>query len=320
MPRQEIDAAELFDLALSIVGVILNEGDQSVGELADRFDVSEKVIRKAVDAITDSEDVKEYWTHFYLNFDELEEGWVSFSRENTKLERPPLLSKRQLASIAIGLDYLASLPQFVGNQHLIDLRHKLKSSEPVPVSSVSSTRLSQLLEKLHVAIEKSVAVECDYRNQRGERGKRRIDPLLIELRGRNHYLRGWCHINQEVRSFRLDRIADLDLTDTAIPDSSKKAAIPEEVFGNRVEEQVVTLSADPEASEIFWNFPLAAEPEFRAGRYVGKIRVGGLVALPRHIVRYGGMVEVIEPKVARELVAEFAKSALGEEKTPKDED
>jgi hypothetical protein len=32
------------------------------------------------------------------------------------------------------------------------------------------------------------------------------------------------------------------------------------------------------------------------------------------------MVEVIEPKVARDLVAEFARSALGEENSPKDED
>ena len=59
MPKQEIDGSELFDISLSIVGVILNEGDQTLKELADRFDVSEKVIKKAVHAITDSEDLKE---------------------------------------------------------------------------------------------------------------------------------------------------------------------------------------------------------------------------------------------------------------------
>ena len=48
MPKQEIDAAELFDLALSIVGLVLSEGDQKVSELASRFDVSEKVVLKAV--------------------------------------------------------------------------------------------------------------------------------------------------------------------------------------------------------------------------------------------------------------------------------
>ena len=47
MPKQEIDGSELFDISLSIVGVILNEGDQTLKELAERFDVSEKVIKKA---------------------------------------------------------------------------------------------------------------------------------------------------------------------------------------------------------------------------------------------------------------------------------
>lgn len=165
-----------------------------------------------------------------------------------------------------------------------------------------------------------MTIECEYRNQRGEITNRRIDPLLVELRGRKHYLRGWCHINQEVRSFRLDRIQKIAITDSTIPESSKQAAIPEEVFGSKVEEQVVTLAAEPEASEIFWNFPLAEEPVQKGGKYVGKIRVGGLEGLPRHIVRYGGMVEVIEPKQARQLVVEFAKTALGESNSPKDED
>ena len=320
MPRQEIDGSELFDISLSIVGVILNEGDQTLKELAERFDVSEKVIKKAVHAITDSEDLKECATHFHEITDEDDEGWISFRRENTNLQGPPRLSKRQLTSIAIGLDYLASLEQFAGNQHLADLRLKLQSADAVASTSVAATRISNLLEQIHTAIDRSVTIDCEYRNQRGDVTTRKIDPLLVELRGRKHYLRGWCHINQEVRSFRLDRVQKISLTDMSIPESSKRAAIPEEVFGNRVEEQVVTLAAEPEASEIFWNFPLAEEPVIKNGKYVGKIRVGGLAGLPRHIVRYGGMVEVIEPKEARRLVVEFALTALGESSSPKDED
>ncbi len=320
MPKQEIDGSELFDISLSIVGVILNEGDQTLKELAERFDVSEKVIKKAVHAITDSEDLRECATHFHEITDEDDEGWVSFRRENTNLQGPPRLSKRQLTSIAIGLDYLASLDQFKGNQHLADLRLKLQSSDVVAVTSSAGTRVSELLEQIHTAIDKSVTIDCEYRNQRGEVSSRKIDPLLVELRGRKHYLRGWCHINEEVRSFRLDRIQKIFVTDSAIPNSSKQAVIPEEVFGNRIEEQVITLSAEPEASEIFWNFPVAEEPAIKNGKYIGKIRVGGLNGLPRHIVRYGGMVEVLEPQEARRLVVEFAKTALGETNSPKDED
>jgi len=129
MPKQEIDAAELFDLSLSIVGLVLAEGDQQVSELAERFNVTEKVVLKAVRTITDSEDLTKCVTHFHLNFEELEDGWVSFTQGSTNLDGPPALSKRQLSSIAIGLDYLASIPQFSSNQALHQLRQALNQNQ-----------------------------------------------------------------------------------------------------------------------------------------------------------------------------------------------
>jgi proteasome accessory factor C len=319
MPKQEIDAAELYDLSLSIVGLVLSDGDQKMEDLANRFSVSEKVILKAVRAITDSEDLTKCVTHFHLNFDELEDGWVSFARGGTNLEGPPVLSNRQLSSIAIGLDYLASLPQFASNKALGDLRKILKNSGPVPVTAVAASRLGEMLQLIQSAITNQRAINCEYRNQKGEQSNRLIDPLLIELRGRKHYLRGWCHINEEVRSFRLDRIHSVEQTNEPISKEARSAAIPDDVYGSRLDEQVVTLAAQPEATEVFWNFPVALEPTLEKGRWVGKIRVGSLEGLPRHIVRYGGMVEVLEPKKAREMVASFAKEILSESE-PKDEE
>ena len=310
MPKQEIDAAELFDLSLSIVGLVLADGDQKVSDLALRFDVSEKVILKAVRAITDSEDLTKCVTHFHLNFEELEDGWVSFAKGSTNLDGPPALSKRQLSSIAIGLDYLASLPQFSSNGALHSLRQALKNAGPVPVTSIASNRLSEILQQIHEAIDAGKAINCEYRNQKGEQANRRIDPLLIELRGKKHYLRGWCHVNQAVRSFRLDRIQNITITDDQISKQAKSATIPEEVFGGSVDEQEIKIAAEPEAAEIFWNFPVSGEPTLENGRWVGKIRVGSLVGLPRHIVRFGGMVEVLEPKSARAMVRDFALQTL----------
>ncbi len=310
MPKQEIDAAELFDLSLSIVGLVLADGDQKVSDLANRFDVSEKAILKAVRAITDSEDLTKCVTHFHLNFEELEDGWVSFAKGSTNLDGPPALSKRQLSSIAIGLDYLASLPQFSSNGALHALRQALKNAGPVPVTSIASNRLSEILQQIHEAIDAGKAINCEYRNQKGEQANRRIDPLLIELRGKKHYLRGWCHINKAVRSFRLDRIQNITITDDQISKQAKSATIPEEVFGGSVDEQEIKIAAEPEAAEIFWNFPVSGEPTLESGRWVGKIRVGSLTGLPRHIVRFGGMVEVLEPKSARAMVRDFALQTL----------
>ena len=311
MPKQEIDGSELFNLSLAILGLVLEEGDQSVAELAQRFGFSEKVIRKAVEAVYTSEDLSKCETHFYLNFDAYEEeSVVSFSSGNTNLAGPPTLSKRQLSSIAIGLDYLASLPHFQSNSELSTLRAAIQESAPMPVTKLESSRELEHLEILQQAIELRVSVQCDYRNQSGEQSQRNIDPLRIEFVGRRHYLRGYCHQRQEVRSFRLDRIREVELTDQAIAEHALEAAIPEEVFGEGLGETEVVIAAEPEATEIFWNFPTSGPQRAQDGRTVGKILVGNLSTLPRHIVRYGGMVEVLEPAEAREQVRLFAQRVL----------
>ena len=87
MPRQELDGVELFNLSLSIVGTVLRDGDQRVSDLAELFEVSEAAIIKAVMAVANSEDVKNYETHFYVDVDELAEGYVSLSQGHVIAER-----------------------------------------------------------------------------------------------------------------------------------------------------------------------------------------------------------------------------------------
>jgi proteasome accessory factor C len=312
MPKQELDGQALFDLALSVVGLVLNEGDRKISELAEIFEVSERAILRSVKAISESEDLTRCETHFYLNYDELEDGWVSFSQGRSSLAGPPQLSKRQLTSIAIGLDYLASLPQFAGNQDLATLRKSFATSSTAPVQ-LPANRLLEQIELIQSAISDSMALECEYQNQLGERSERRVDPLRLDFVGKRHYLRGYCHLTHEVRSFRLDRITKLELGETQISAAAKAAVVPEEVFGQAAQEQSVKISADPEAAEIFWNFPAANEPKLQDGKLVGEIRIGNLESLPRHIIRYGGMVEVLAPETARDLVREAAQKLLEEE-------
>lgn len=312
MPKQELDGQALFDLALSIVGLVLGDGDKEVKELSEIFEVSERAILRAVKAISDSEDLTQCETHFYLNYEELEDGWVSFSQGRSNLAGPPQLSRRQLSAIAIGLDYLASLPQFAANPDLKTLR-QLFGSESAEAVRLPQNRLVSQIELIQSALQDQTAVDLEYQNQLGERSERRVDPLRLDFVGRRHYLRGYCHLTEEIRSFRLDRITKLVRTQASITKTAKAAEVPEEVFGEAAQEHVVKIAAEIEAAEIFWNFPALAEPKLEGARLVGEIRIGNLESLPRHIVRYGGLVEVIEPHSAREKVRNFALASLDAE-------
>ena len=315
MPKQEIDGLSLFDLALSLVGLISSEGPMKISELAETFDVSEKAIRRAVKAITESEDLTNCETHFYANEDDLAEGYVSFSAGRSNLSGPPKLSKRQLSALAIGLDYLASMPQFKGNKDLDRLRG-LFAANGQNATEMPRDRIVDQIDLIQQGLREGLAIHCEYQNQLGERSSRLVDPLRLDFLGRHHYLRGYCHSAQEVRSFRLDRILKLELTDTPLSEMAVSSAVPEEVFGDAGQEHAVKIAAKPEAAEIFWNFPATSDPVLVGDELVGYIQVGQLESLPRHIVRYGGLVRVIEPEAARALVKDFAESVLNGTEAP----
>lgn len=320
MPKQELDADELFNLALSIVGLVLAQGPQYLTELADHFGYSEKTIKKAVLTIANSEDVGTFKTHFYLDDDLLEQGEVDFSIAQSELTEPPVLSKRQATALAASLDYIASLPQFEQNTALQEIRGIVGAGSTTVVKRQAASRQAALLTSLQEAISKRLAVQCEYVNQIGERGERVIDPLRLDFVLDKHYLRGFCHKNQAIRSFRIDRMVSVKVTDTPVLESSLAAEIPQEVFGSIERETSVVIAADPEASEIFWNFPSYSSIKMVDGELVGEIMVGSLRALGRHIARYGGMVRVVEPPEAKVAVREFALDALNPSRALENED
>ncbi|HEY7854427.1 MAG TPA: WYL domain-containing protein [Aquiluna sp.] len=320
MPKQEIDGEELFNLALSIVGLVLKNGPHNTSELAEHFGFSEQTIKKAVLTIANSEDVGNFKTHFYLDDELLEEGEVDFAVAESMLTEPPVLSKRQVTALAAGLDYIASLAQFANNPALKELRELVGDSTTSVVRKVTGSREAELMAQLQRALMEQVAIECEYVNQLGERSTRTIDPLRLDFVLEKHYLRGFCHKNQAVRSFRIDRIVNLRVTSDPISDESKSLEIPLEVFGTESAELSVKISAEPEAAQIFWNFPSYSQVSTKDGRLVGEISVGSLQALGRHITRYGGLVKVIEPPEAVRAVREFAQAALLPERAPENED
>lgn len=319
MPKQELDAEEQFNLALSIVGLVLKDGPMTVRELSDHFGYSERSIIRAVKTIANSEDIGRFETHFYVDEELLEDGEVDFSQGMSALSTPPVLSKRQTTALAAGLDFLAALPQFSQNPDLDQIR-RIIGSTTEPITALGPQDNQENLETLREAILGRWQIVAEYVNQLGERTSRQIDPLRIDFIGRRHYLRGWCHLKQGLRSFRLDRIIGIEITDQPISELGAAAEIPEEVFGALTNELTVEISATPEASEIFWNFPafdLKSQPD---GGTIGKIQVGNLQALGRHVTRYGGEVVVLGPKEARAAVKAFAERAIAGQEEPGDQD
>ena len=74
------------------------------------------------------------------------------------------------------------------------------------------------------SVERGVQLELDYRDSRGDQERRRVDPLRVESIDADWYLRGWCHLREAVRTFRLDRISNAVITDEPIEHQRRRGA------------------------------------------------------------------------------------------------
>lgn len=66
-----------------------------------------------------------------------------------------------------------------------------------------------LASSLYAAIQQQQDIRIGYHNTRNERMERLVTPLFLAGRGNYTYLEAFCHLRQENRQFRLDRVYSL---------------------------------------------------------------------------------------------------------------
>jgi proteasome accessory factor C len=323
----KLNDADRFNLMLALTGLLVDGEEYTVEELVEHFKVSKKEIVKAVKMISYTDLMKSNQDGSYeVDYDDLREGFVSIRYTFSKaIDEVPRLSSRQASALAAGLVYLSSLPGLVDNAEIEELQRILASDDSVEKKKTvlieTGTRDSDLVA-IREAMASGVSITCDYLNLRGETTlSRALEPLRIDSQGEVIYLRAWCPVNNDVRSFRLDRMRNAKPTDTPISQAALNAELVDEIYTSSETDTVVTLEVDPEAYSLIYDFKPVEEPESvnkTVKRF--KIHVGDVRNLGRVIARFGGAARVISPEIARQSVRDFALNALGERSstTPKD--
>jgi len=322
-----LDDSDRYNLMLALTGLLVQGDEYEVQELAQRFEVSNEEIVKAVKNIGfmdmahfDNPD------RYVVDYDALEEGYVriSYNIDNV-VEDVPRLSSRQASALAAGLVYLSSLPGLAENEEILELQAILATGDSrgnTPEIIVQPGSKDADLAIIRQAIKLSRAISCDYLNLKGEmRIGRFIEPLRIDLRGELIYLKGWCPENNDVRSFRVDRMRNASITNSPISKQALSAELDDQVYHSAETDTLVTIEVDPEAFSLMVDFRPVEEPE-SVSQYVKrfKILVGDVRNLGRIVSRFGGAARVVAPDSAKIAVREFALKAIGELKPsqPKD--
>jgi DNA polymerase III epsilon subunit family exonuclease len=85
---------------------------------------------------------------------------------------------------------------------------------PTQASLMSRQYRPELIEKLRKAAREQRSVFIAYKStKQKERTERLVDPYFFLIHGERGYLKGYCHLRQEPRNFRLDRITRFELTE-----------------------------------------------------------------------------------------------------------
>jgi proteasome accessory factor C len=165
------------------------------------------------------------------------------------------------------------------------------------------------LALIRESVAKKVQLEFDYLSSTGERERRRVDALLVESVDADWYLRGWCHLREAIRTFRLDRISNLTITDEPISHTAGDVTLPETLFEGSVDDLVVTIDVSASAEALLADYiPDGAVRTEVDGRVRTAVRVSHYHGLKRLIASMPGVATVVEPPEARQIVAEWASA------------
>lgn len=307
-------AQDKLAFLLSLVPYLMDHDRVSVPEVARHFGVSEDQIRDAVRLIGVSGIPGE--TAMYQHGDLFDIAWDDFEDNDqivltnlVAIDDSPRFSAREAAALIAGLQYLSALPEHADRGAIASLMSKLSrgaSAEPSPVA-VEASETDVTLQLARQSVESGVQLEFDYLNSRGELEHRLVDPLRVESVDADWYLRGWCHLREAVRTFRLDRISNPHVTAEPIAHGATDIALPDVLFEGSADDLIVTLDVAAGAASLLADYvPDGASSSERDGRIRTTVRVSHYHGLKRLIASMSGVAVVVEPPEARAVVAEWA--------------
>ena len=254
-------AQDKLTFLLSLVPYLMDHDQVSVAEVAAHFAVTPELIREAVRLIAVSGipgETSQYQPDdlFDINWDEFEDNDRIVLTHLVAIDDSPRFSAREAAALIAGLQYLSALPEHADRAAIASLMAKLArgaSSTPTQVV-VESTATDATLALIRESVASGVQLEFDYLGARGERERRRVDPLRVESLDADWYLRAWCLSREAVRTFRLDRISNPTITTEPMSHGAADVALPEALFEGSADDLIVTIDVAATAAPLLADY------------------------------------------------------------------
>ena len=173
--------------------------------------------------------------------------------------------------------------------------------------------LNRLRDRLTRAVDDRRQVRLDYYvPTRDESTERVVDPLRVVDADGHTYLEAYCHLAEDQRLFRLDRISSAEVLESPVeehPDLEPRD-LADGIFQPSTDDLLVTLRLEPSARWVAEYYPVEETKPARGGGLTVRLRVGDPAWLVRLMLRLGASGQLVDPPELAEDVRRLAAQGL----------
>lgn len=301
---------------LALVPWLLSHPDTPVGDVAARFDVDEKQIRKDLDLL---------WMCGLPGhgpgdlMDVVYDGdRVSLSNADT-IGRPLRLTADEALALVAALRALLGVPGLVDTGAVDRALAKLEAAAGGVVTGGDVSVAAESLADPQVVATVADALAAGRRLRmtywvpaRDESTERDVDPIRMFTSDGVPYLVGWCRRVDDVRTFRLDRVLEVAATDAPaeVPEEARARALDAGMFTPAPEDRLVTIELAREARWVADYYPCESVAETGDGGLTVTMRARDDAWLRRLGLGLAGVGHVTDPPDVADSVRAEARAAL----------
>jgi predicted DNA-binding transcriptional regulator YafY len=315
-----IGATARLSRLLAMVPWLLNRQGVPLDEAARHFDITEAQLVK------DLELLFVCGTPGHMPDDLIEAEWAT-GRENPDnaeaIARPLRWAPDEAIALIAGLRTLAELP-VASSPHdrravesaLVKL--SVAAQDAVGAASrltidLSAGAAEETLRTAREALRLRRRLRMRYVvPTRDETTERDVDVMRVTNLGGRWYLEAWCHRAEDVRLFRVDRVAGVELLEvdgTPPPEAISRNA-DERLFTPSDDDLLVTLEVEPRGRWVAEYYPVEETEELDGGRLRITLKVANPRWLPQLVMRLSGAGRIVEPLALADETVAAARAAL----------
>lgn len=206
---------------------------------------------------------------------------------------------------------MAKLDNVLPDDQLQEIDWARRSLVATDMHRADPTALSPLLAELRQAARRHVQISMLYQgSSKADAEQRQVNPYALVHRHGWWYLVGYCHLRQALRTFRLDRIQDMDLLDQDFqpPDDFNVHEYLARAFSDMPMVRA-RLRFVPEAIHLASGLPgYESSQEQPDGGLEVVLTAPNLQWMASFVLSFTAWVTVLDPPELREMVRDWAQA------------